>query len=104
MAKNIFVHGDFKKLREAASQYKKDEQTLAINLFNFKSREKSFQNTDWAIEDRSSFIQEKYSLLKLKFSLDSEQLRLHNLKLSLVMPFCAMKMLSNLSLALVVTI
>ena len=83
MAKNIFVHGGFKKLREAVRQYKKDEQALAINLINFKSREKSFQNKDWSVEDRSSFIQEKYALLKLKFSLDSEQLRLHNLKLSL---------------------
>ena len=83
MAKNIFVHGGFKKLREAVRQLKKDEQALAINLINFKSREKSFQNTDWSVEDRSSFIQEKYALLKLKFSLDSEQLRLQNLKTSL---------------------
>ena len=66
--KNIFVHVDFKKLREAVRQLKKDEQALAINLINFKSREKSFQNKDWSVEDRSSFIQEKYTLLKLKFS------------------------------------
>ena len=83
MAKNVFVHGDFKKLREAVRQLKKDEQALAINLINFKSREKSFQNKDWFVEERSFFIQEKYALLKLKYSLDSEQLRLQNLKISL---------------------
>ena len=83
MAKNIFVHGGFKKLREAVRQLKKDEQALTVSLINFKSREKSFQNKDWSVEDRSSFIQEKYALLKLKTSLDSEQLRLQNLKIFL---------------------
>ena len=48
MSKNIFVHGDFKKLSEAVRQLKKDEQVLAINLINFKSREKSFQNKDYS--------------------------------------------------------
>ena len=28
MAKNIFMHGDFKRLRESIRQYKKDEQRL----------------------------------------------------------------------------
>ena len=83
MAKNIFVHGGFKKLREAVRQLKKDEQALAVALINYKNREHSFQNKDWSVDERSAFLQEKYSLIKLKSSLDSEQLRLYNLKLSL---------------------
>ena len=83
MAKNIFVHDGFKKLREAVRQYKKDEKFLAIALINYKNREHSFQNKDWSVDERSAFLQEKYALIKLKSSLDSEQLRLYNLKFSL---------------------
>ena len=46
MAKNIFVHGDYKKLREEIQRYKKVEQRLAPKLLAFAKEEKEFQTRD----------------------------------------------------------
>ena len=83
MAKNIFVHGSFKKLRSDLRQLQKDEQIFNQSLISFKNREKIFLNRDWAAEERSSFLQEKYSLSKQKTLLELEHHRLNNLKISL---------------------
>jgi hypothetical protein len=40
MAKNIFVHGEFKRLREQIRRYEKDEQRLAQKLFAYGREEK----------------------------------------------------------------
>ena len=40
MAKNIFLHGDFKRLRENIRRYKKDEQTPANKFLAFYHDEK----------------------------------------------------------------
>ena len=83
MAQNIFVHGDFKKLRSDIRQLQKDEQRLTKNLIDFKNRENLFQNHDWSVEERAIFLKEKYSLTREKTLLELEHQRISNLKLSL---------------------
>ena len=83
MAKNIFVHGGFKKLRADLLKLKKDEQKFALNLAEFKNREKNFLNRDWAVEERSLFVQEKYPLTREKTLIEIEKNRLAALKISL---------------------
>lgn len=83
MAKNIFVRGDFKRLREAIRKYKKDEQKLAQNIIAYAQHEKIFQSRDWTTSDRSAFLQEKYWLIKQKNLLEVEKARLANLKFTL---------------------
>ena len=83
MAHNIFVHGDFKKLRAAILQYKKDSERLSKNLDFFNQREKIFNNTNCTVHQQPSFLQEKYSLTKEKIKLELERKRLTDLKLSL---------------------
>ena len=83
MAQNIFVHGDFKKLRAAILQYKKDSERLSKNLDFFNQREKIFNNMNCTVHQQPSFLQEKYSLTKEKVKLELERKRLTDLKLSL---------------------
>ena len=83
MAKNIFVHGDFKRLRESIRRYKKDEQTLAQKLFNYAREEKIFQSQDWSVFPRSTFIQQQYYLTKQRTLLKMEKTRLDQLNISL---------------------
>ena len=83
MSKNIFVNGDYKKLRFAIRQYKKNEQLLAHNIIAFNQRENIFQSRDWSTSERSAFLQEKYLLTKQKTLIELEKARLANLKLSL---------------------
>ncbi|MBR6012825.1 MAG: MobA/MobL family protein, partial [Selenomonadaceae bacterium] len=83
MAKNIFVHGGFKKLRFDIRKLKKDEEKFSKNLRAFSFRQKLFQEKDWSAEERPIFLQEKYFLIKQKTLLELEQNRLKNLKISL---------------------
>ena len=83
MAKNSFLHGALKSLRESLRKYLKDEQLFSKNLADFSLREKIFINRDWSVEDRPIFLQEKYFIDKHKILLDIEQHRLLNLKISL---------------------
>ena len=83
MAQNIFVGGEFKKLRAAVRQYKKAEQRLAKNIAECTQQEKIFQANDWALEPRSKFLQERYNLTRQKILLGLEKERLGNLKRSL---------------------
>ena len=83
MAKNIFVHGDFKRLREEIRRYKKSEQRLAPKLFNHAKEEKEFQTRDWSVLPRSTFLQEQYYLTKQRTLLEVEKNRLDQVKLSL---------------------
>ena len=83
MAQNIFVHGGFKKLRSDLRQLQKDEQRFKQTFISFKNREKIFLNRDWTAEERTSFLQEKYSLSKQKTLLELEHNRLASLKISL---------------------
>ena len=83
MAKNIFVHGDFKRLREDIRRFKKAEQRLAQKLLAFNQRENIFLSRDWTADNRANFLQEKYFLVKQKTLLDLEKSRLSQLKLSL---------------------
>ena len=71
MAKNIFVHGDFKRLREDVRRYKKAEQRLAQKSLAYTQEEKQFQTRDWSVFPRSTFLQAQYYLT-------IEQRRLHN--------------------------
>ena len=83
MAKNIFVRGDYKRLREGMRRYKKDEQRLAQKLFAYSKGEKEFKRRDWTVLPRSTFLQEQYYLLKERTLLEVEKKRLDQIKLSL---------------------
>ena len=54
MAKNIFVHGDFKRLREEFRRYKKDERKLAQKFLVYDREERNFQSEDWTGFPRST--------------------------------------------------
>ena len=83
MAKNIFVHGDFKRLREEIRRYKKDEQRLAPKLLAYAKEEKEFQTQDWSVFPRSTFLQEQYYLTKQRTLLELEKSHLDQIKDSL---------------------
>ena len=83
MAKNIFVHGDFKKLRSDLRKLKKDEQILDKNLLALSFRQNLFQSKNWTADAHSIFLQEKYFLTKQQTLLALEQQRLENSKISL---------------------
>ena len=83
MAKNIFVHGDFKSLREEIRQYKKEEQRLAQKFRNYSKEEKEFEKRDWSVFPRSSFLQQQYYLTKQRTLLEIERSRLDQTKFSL---------------------
>ena len=81
MAKNIFVHGDYKRLREEIRRYKirrykKDEQKLAPKLLAYAKEEKEFQTRDWSTFTRSTFLQVQYYLIKQRTLLEVEKTRL----------------------------
>ena len=83
MAQNIFVGGEFKKLRGAVRQLKKDEQRLARNIIEYAQREKIFRDRDWTLEPHSEFLQERYYLTRQRTMLELEKARLDRLSLSL---------------------
>ena len=83
MAKNIFMHGDFKRLRESIRQYKKDEQRLVQKLFAYSQEEKIFQSQDWSVLPRSTFFQQQYYLKKQRTLLELEKSRHDQIKFSL---------------------
>ena len=60
MAKNIFVRGEYKKLREEIRRYKKEEQRFAPKLLAYAKEEKEFQRRDWTVFPRSTFLQQQY--------------------------------------------
>ena len=83
MAKNIFVGGDFKRLREEIRLYKKEEQKLAPKLLAFSKEEKEFQTRDWLVFPRSTFLQVQYYLTKQRTILELERSRLDQITVSL---------------------
>ena len=83
MAKNIFAHGDFKRLREDFRRYKKDEQRLAQKSLTYSQEEKQFQTRDWSLFPRSTFLQQQYYMTKQRTLLELERSRLNQIKLSL---------------------
>lgn len=83
MAKNIFVHGDFKRLREKIHRYKKEEQRLALKFRDYDREEQKFQNQDWTVFPHSTFLQAKYYLTKQRTLLELEKAHLDQIKLPL---------------------
>ena len=83
MAKNIFVHGDFKRLREKIRRYKKDEQRLALKFRDYDREEQKFQNQDWTVFPHSTSLQAQYYLTKQRTLLELEKARLEQIKLPL---------------------
>ena len=83
MAKNIFVRGECKRLREEIQRYKKNEQRLAPKLLAYTEEEKQFQTRDWSIFPHSTFLQEQYYLTKQRTLLELERSRLDQTKFSL---------------------
>ena len=83
MAKNIFVRGEYKRLREEMRRYKKNEQRLAPKLLAYAKEEKQFQTQNWSLFPRSTFLQAQYYLTKQRTLLEVEKSRLDQIKLSL---------------------
>ena len=83
MAKNIFVHGDFKRLREEVRRYKKEEQRFAPKLLAYAKEEKEFKTRDWSVFPRSTFLQAQYYLTKQRTLLEMERTHLDKIKFSL---------------------
>lgn len=83
IAKNIFVHGDFKRLREKIRRYKKEEQRLALRFRDYDREEQKFQNQDWTVFPHSTFLQAKYYLTKQRTLLELEKTHLDQIKLPL---------------------
>ena len=74
MAKNIFVHGAFKRLREKIQRYKKEEQRLALRFRDYDREEHKFQNQDWTVFPHSTFLQAQYYLTKQRTLLELEKI------------------------------
>ena len=83
MAKNIFVHGEYKRLREKIRRYKKEEQKLAPNFLAYAKEEKEFQTRDWSVFPHSTFLQTQYYLTKQRTLLEIEMGRFEQIKSSL---------------------
>jgi len=83
MAKNIFAHGNFKRLREEIRRYKKEEQRLAQKSFAYSQEEKQFQTRNWSLLPHSTFLQQQYYLTKQRILLELEKNRLDQIKFSL---------------------
>ena len=83
MAKNIFVHGDFKRLRENVRRYKKDKQRLVQKSLAYSQEEKQFQTRNWSFLPHSTFLQQQYYLTKQRTLLELEMKRLDQTKFSL---------------------
>ena len=83
MAKNIFVRGEYKRLREEIRRYKKAEQKLIPKLLAYAKEEKEFQTRDWSTFPRSTFLQQQYYLTKQRTLLELERSRLDQIKFSL---------------------
>ena len=83
MAKNIFVHGDYKRLREEVRQYKKNEQRLAPKLLAYSKEEKEFQTRDWSVFPHSTFLHQQYYLTKQRTLLELERSCLNQTNCSL---------------------
>ena len=83
MAKNIFVHGDFKRLREDFRRYKKDEQRLAQKSLAYNQEEKQLQTRNWSLLPHSTFLQQQYYLTKQRTLLELEKNHLDQIKVSL---------------------
>ena len=83
MAKNIFVNGAYKRLREEVRRYKKEEQKLAPKLLAYAKEEKEFQRRDWSVFPRSTFLQVQYYLTKQRTLIELERSRLEQIKFSL---------------------
>lgn len=82
MAKNIFVRGGFKKLREENWKYEKAVAELDKKIFEYRQRKLNFQNAKF--ETMAEKIQEQYYLTKEKICLESEQEKLQSTKNFLV--------------------
>ena len=83
MAKNIFVHGDFKRLRENVRRYKKDKQRLVQKSLAYIQEEKQLQTRNWSFLPHSTFLQQQYYLTKQRTLLELEMKRLDQTKFSL---------------------
>lgn len=78
MAENIFVHGDFKKLRDEKRKYEKAVSNFEKKFADYQQHESDFKNAKW--ENLSEKIQEQYYLTKEKIMLESARQKLQNTK------------------------
>ncbi len=83
MAKSIFSQGKLKTLRIALRRFKRDSLIFHKKLEEYKKREQIFITYDWNTDNRSEFLQQKYSLAKQKTFLEIEKARLDKLQLAL---------------------
>ena len=78
MAENIFVHGDFKKLREEKRRYEKSVSNFEKKFAEHQQREFDFKNAKF--ETMAEKIQEQYYLTKEKILLETARQNLQNTK------------------------
>ena len=78
MAENIFVHGDFKKMREEKRKCEKAISSFEKKISENQQRESDFKNANW--ENSAEKILEQYYLTKEKIILESARQNLQNTK------------------------
>ena len=81
MAENIFVHGDFKKLREEKREFEKSVSNFEKKFTEYQQRESEFKNANF--ENSAERIQEQYYLTKEKIILETVRQNLQNTKIFL---------------------
>ena len=81
IAKNIFVHDGFKKLRSEQKQYEKALADYERETSENRERELLFQNRKWT--NRSEKFQAQYYLTKAKIHLEETERRLSETKIRL---------------------
>jgi len=78
MAENIFVHGDFKKLREEKLKFEKAVSNFEKEFSEYQQRESDFKNAN--LENSAEKLQEQYYLTKEKIILETARQKLQNTK------------------------
>lgn len=81
IARNIFVHGDFKTLRVEQQKYEKAVKTFDRQFAKFQQRLSDFQHTNWT--NSSEKFQEQYQLTRAKLALEASRQKLTEAQKSL---------------------
>ena len=75
---NIFVHGNFKKLRDEKREFKKTFSNFEKKFEEYQQRESDFKNAN--CENSAERIQEQYYLTKEKIIWETARQSLQNTK------------------------
>ena len=81
IARNIFVHGDFKTLRAEKQKHEKTVKIFERQFSKFQQRLSDFENMNWT--NSSEKFQEQYQLTRAKLSLEASRQKLTETQKSL---------------------